>query len=294
MVTLIFILHLHQEITFNIKIIMDIKKLKSFQLKLNKLAKEETNKNAKENLLNIVLEDDIRETYRNGKERDLPELSKRVLSHWVKKGLIEAEQSKEGGWYYFNRVEKFWIKIITQLREFGVELDKIKRIREQLFSQPEDVNGFYLIEFAIIYSVLKKPYIMIVFDDGEIRLMTSELYGKYIAEDALPPHITFNFFHLANEMFPNNKFELLNDEVISDNMTTEEQKLLYYLKTGDYDNIKVRLKDGDVYYLECTMSSHNPKTIHKILNEGAYQDIQIKKADGKIVFIECTDKIKLK
>jgi len=270
---------------------IDVKELKKI---LNRIAKAEVEQNTKANLVNIVLEDDIKETYRNGRERDLPELSKRVLSHWVKKGLIEAEQSKEGGWYYVNRVEKIWIKIITQLRKFGVELENIKRIREQLFAKPEEVSGFYLTEFALVYSVLKSPYIMIVFDDGEIRMMTSQLYGRYIAEDALPPHLTFNFFHLANEMFPNNKFDLLNDESISDNMTTEEQKLLYYLKTGDYDNIKVRMKDGDIYFLDCTMKSHNPATINRILNEGGYQDIQIKKADGKIVLIECTDKIRLK
>lgn len=270
----------------------DIDKMRGLTSKLEERARRETMENLQEEMMNIVLDDDLVQLFHKNKDRKVAEQSKRVIAHWVKKGLIEAEQEKKGGWFYFNRTETIWIDIITLLRRFGLDLDKIRKIRQQLFHI--EVEGFQLINFALMYSILKEPYIMLVFQDGEVKILTTTLYSEFIKDEALPPHITFNFFHLAKQLYPNNNFNFKSENALSGNLTQSELKLLYYIRTGDFIEIKIRLKDGNISLFEGEKQINNPDRIMNIINEKSYQDIEIKTENGKIVHITATEKIKFK
>jgi DNA-binding transcriptional MerR regulator len=270
---------------------LDIVKLKELQKKLQKEAQEEIMQNISENLINFVLDQDLTHSFREVKGRIVTEQSKRVIGHWVKKGVITAEQTKEGGWYYFDRTESIWIDIVTQLREFGLELDKIIKIREQLFT--ETVKDFKMIDFALMSSILREPYIMIVEMDGSIRLLTSTLYSQVINNEVLPPHIVFNFFHLAKKIFPNNNFHLGEENTKNNNLSSKELKLLYYLRTGDYEEIKIRMSGGEIYLLEGKKKIVYQENLMKIIKKSAYQDIEIKTENGRIVHFGVTEKTKI-
>lgn len=269
---------------------LDLKKLRELQSDLREKARIEMTENITDNLINFVLDEAIIDSFRNEKGRKITQQSKRVIGHWVKEGVIIGEQNNEGGWYYFDRIESIWIDIVTQLREFGLSLGKIKKIREQLFTEVQ--KGFRLIDFVLMHSVLRSPYIMLVKMDGTIDTTTSELYSEIIQKEVLPPHIAFNFFHLAKEIFPNNHFELFQENINFDKLSPNETKLLFYLRTGDYKEMKIKMEDGAMYLLEATSHEVNDR-IKDIINKASYQDISIKKANNKIVYIERVEKIKL-
>ncbi len=289
-VTFIFILYLYYKNEFVMG--LNIKKLKKQQRRFDSHARKEVMENIKDNIISVVLDNDFQEIFRKQKSRQIAETSKRVISHWVKKGLINAEQSSEGSWYYFTRIETVWIEIITQLRKFGVDLKKIKSIRSQLFF--EKVEGFSLMEFVIMHSILKQPYLMLVYQDGSIQLLTSTLYSKCIADESLPPHITFNFFHLAKEIYINNNFHLGIEKKSKAELTTAEMKLLYFIRTGDFSQIKIRLNEDDIFLIEGKKQIKNPKNLMSLISEKAYKDILVKTANGKVAYISSTEKIKIK
>lgn len=270
---------------------LDLKKMRALQTDIHKKAEEEMINNISENLINFVLDVDIADSFKNQKGRKITQQSKKVIGHWFKEGVITAEQPNEGGWFYFDRTESIWIDIVTQLREFGLSLPKIKAIRERLFN--EYVEGFRIIDFAIIYSVLKDPYIMMVNMDGSINLTTSKLYSDIIKKDVLPPHITFNFFHLARGIFPNNNFDLaIADPNKLRELTNEEMKILFYLRTGDFKEIKIKMKEGEVYLLEAQQEMPLNEKLIDIIRTSAYQDILVKVSDDKIVNITRTERLK--
>lgn len=271
---------------------LDIKKLKKLQGRIDEFARQEVMDSLKENIISIVLDRDFKEMFQKQKSRQIAETSKRVISHWVKKGLIDAEQSTEGGWFYFTKIETVWIEIITQLRRFGIDLKKIKAIRSQLFE--EKVEGFSLIEFVLMHSILKQPYLMLVFQDGSIQLLSSRLYSKCISHETLPPHITLNFFHLAKEIYTNNNFHLGIEKTSTTELNMAELKLLYFVRTGDFSEIKIRLKEDDIYLIEGKKQIKNPKNLMKIISEKSYKDISIKTENGKIAYLSSTEKIKIK
>lgn len=270
---------------------LDLKRMKEVSVEIRKQAESEMMSNISTNLINFVLDDTIIDSFKNEKGRKITEQSKRVIGHWVKEGVISGVQKHEGGWYYFDRTESVWIDIVTQLREFGLSLQKLKKIREQLFAEIQ--IGFRLIDFALMHSVLRTPYIMIVNTDGNIKLTTVKLYSDIVGKETLPPHIAFNFFHLAKEIFPNNKLDVIssNPNKLSD-LTTDEMKILYYIRTGDYKEIKIIMKQGEVYLLETERDVPLNNKIIDIINNAAYQDITIKVNDSKIVHIKSTQKIK--
>ncbi|QTY25962.1 MerR family transcriptional regulator [Flavobacterium sp. CS20] len=271
---------------------LNIKELKRKQKDIAKVARKEIEENIKENILEVVLDDDILNLFHQEMSRNVATQSKRVISHWVKKGLIEGEQSKEGGWYHFSHIETFWIQIITNLRQFGLDLDKIKYIRQQLFT--DEVQGFSLFEYIIMYSVLKEPYVLLIFEDGTVQLLTTSLYSNEISKSLLPPHIVINLLDLAEKMYPHNNFHLGQNEGNIADLSNEELKLLYFIRTGDFQEVKIRLNEDDVFLVEGKKQVKNPENIMRLINEKAYQDIEIKTVNGKVAYISATQKIKLK
>lgn len=270
---------------------LDINKLRKAQGHINRKAKEEIYQNLSENLLNLLLDMDLRENFREEKSRKRTEQSKRVISYWVKKGVIKAEQNSQGGWFYFDRIESIWIDIVSELRDFGLDLDKIVAVRRELFE--ETIESFKLIEFALIHSVIKEPYLMIIYKDGTTSITTQYIYSEIIKHKNLAPHIVFNFYYLANQIFPNNNFESLESLKNESKLKPSEMKVLYFIRTGDFQEIKIRMKEGDIYLVEGNKKLGNKERIIDIINNASYQNIEIKTENGKIVSINSSEKFKV-
>ncbi|NDW11082.1 MerR family transcriptional regulator [Dysgonomonas sp. 520] len=270
---------------------LNFEKLKEKQKELEEKVRQEQMENMSKELISFVLDGDLTHSFREEKIRKVTEQSKRVLSYWVKKGLIHpAEREKEGAWFYFDRTESIWIDIITQIREFGLDLDKILLVREALFQKV--VESFRMIDFCLMHSILKESYLMIIYADGKTGFMTTSLYAETISSENLPPHLVFNFFHLAKNIFPNNNFTLgLKDPKTAD-LSSSEMKILYYLRTGDFQEIRVRLKDGETYLVEATRKIDVSNKLIDVIREAKYQDIEIKVENERIVYIKSTEKIK--
>ena len=271
---------------------LDFEKLKIAQKEFDESIYQEQMKELSAELINFVLDKDFQHSFQEEKVRKTTEQSKRVLSYWVKRGIIKpAKRTKEGGWFYFDRIESFWIDIVSQLREFGLDLDKIALVRKELFR--EEIYRFRMIDFCLIYSILRQPYLMIIFSDGKTGFATAKQYGKEIAVKSLSPHLVFNFYTFAKEIFPNNQFVLGLKNPESTELTVAEMKILYYLRTGDYQEIKIRMKDGETYLIEATQKVDLPTKIIDVIRDAKYQDIEIKVENGRIVNINSTEKMKI-
>ncbi|MBS1773960.1 MAG: MerR family transcriptional regulator [Bacteroidetes bacterium] len=60
-------------------------------------------------------------------------INRRILNHWDKKGLLPYAFN-ELGWRRFSFFEYVWLKCIYKYRELGISLEKIKIIKEALFT----------------------------------------------------------------------------------------------------------------------------------------------------------------
>lgn len=61
-------------------------------------------------------------------------ISYRTINHWNEKGLIRCSRKNEGGDRRFSFADFVWIKIVNELRSFGVSIPTIKKITDEIYT----------------------------------------------------------------------------------------------------------------------------------------------------------------
>ena len=264
---------------------LNIQKLKEFQLELEAREREHITNEVIGFLKSEFFEKNL--IQKKSKKAEKP--SPRVLNNWEKEGLVDSIDTNEGKFRTFNKFQAIWIEIVSELRKFGYGLEKIKLIRETLFEVGK--MKFSKFEFGLIQSILGEPMLLIIDSNGKLDLFSLDYYKDVL--HTLSPHLTFNLLKLAQSEFPNNKFDSLQNLNNLQNITENEMKLLYMIRTGEYESIKIRMSEGEVLLLEATEKVPIGEKISKIINQSKYQDIEIKMQNGEIVCIKRTEKIKV-
>jgi len=59
-------------------------------------------------------------------------VSSRILSHWKEKGILSSRIIIHKGWNKFGFGDYIWIKIVQELRAFGLPLKTIKKVKDYL------------------------------------------------------------------------------------------------------------------------------------------------------------------
>lgn len=80
-------------------------------------------------------------------------ISSKNLLHWKTNGLLLDYKHNIGGWTRFNFLQYVWLQVIKELREFGLSLDIIKKVKDGLIF-PEDLYKPAVKQYAV--SALKK------------------------------------------------------------------------------------------------------------------------------------------
>lgn len=264
---------------------LNIKELKRLQPYLDKRAFEE---NLESYLSTAAF---LEEFLEFEKSRKQVSQSSRVLNNWAKLGIINPPD--KGKKRKLNKIDSIWLDLVSLLREFGLSLDKIKSIKEELFSPSLAESSFIALKYALIHSIVIEPYILMVFFNGTIKLLKkSEFQSVFSSDSNLAPHINLNLLEIAMIEFPNNNFESLENNARISELSEKEMELLYFIRTGDFEEIKVRLEDNEIYLIESTSKLSPNMRIIDLINEVKYQDIEIKIREGKTSLIKRTELLK--
>ncbi len=209
------------------------------------------------------------------------DLSPRVLHHWEQEGIIplsgvhEKNKRRE-----FNLVELVWIFSVMKLRDFGMDLKSIKKLRISISDIPEfahllkkvspkDKKWFYnrlknstlaYLEFAIFTAFFeKKPTYLIINVDRIGKILTHINLVYHANNHDINDLILVNLHSIIQSIFPekdlspkpessgslvDNTFRDVILEVytaVSDSKTVE---MKFTLKNGDVDSITIdRIED---------------------------------------------------
>lgn len=69
-------------------------------------------------------------------------LDRKLLYTWKERGLLPFD--KPSGWSKFSFVELVWLRLVMELREFGLELEKIVNLKDYYFSDEHYIRELYL------------------------------------------------------------------------------------------------------------------------------------------------------
>ncbi len=220
------------------------------------------------------------------------EQSYRIIHTWEESGLIDAIPNSDKKWRKFNLLELLWINIISQLREFGVPLQKIEVAKKSLFYAP-DGDEWYTLDFAIWQILQDQKYIkLLIFPDGKafLREENELIFDGY---DIQGNYIHLNFSNLVKEVFNKPELQVRYDSFI---LKDSEQEVLKLVRSGDYSKVEITTKDGEIERYNATEHIDADKRIGELLTnkKNGFETITLEKADGKVVSITRTIKEKVR
>ena len=221
-------------------------------------------------------------------------LTYRLINHWEQNGIIEVERGVDGqGWRKFSFMDQIWIRFVVELRSFGISLENIKTIYDQLRTNDIDYSPsvYPRLEFFIHYFInYKTPIKLIILKDYKVLICTKEELESAEKDNLLDSYISINLHKLIQQVLKKSFYKPNYNEEIK--LSEKEIKILYHLRIGNYKSVKVLFKDGKIERLEGEIVNVEKK-IHEIMLENEYDEITITRENGEVVNTKRKIKIKL-
>ena len=195
--------------------------------------------------LNIVKQFN-QQTYTIGEEK----LSSRVLNHWYQSGIITDDRIDNKGWKKFSFSEIVWIRIVIKLRKFGLDLQRIKKVKEQIdyYNTKDSKSKCPLLDFYMLVAITSTiPIKFIVFESGQAEIVKQ------------------SDIDIANQL------NLINEDFISIDINKLLDKALTKKKVkADYFN-SIKTSDNPLFtQIEETHSKNNIQSVTIKTNDKDY------------------------
>lgn len=217
-------------------------------------------------------------------------ISYRIVNHWCEKGLVDRKT--ENNWLKLSLVDIVWIKIVAKLRSFGVALEKIKTIKDNIFFFASDnKEQTYFLDLFILFALWKRSVGLVVLEDGR-SFLCNEQYFQFNTKIRwhIKSYLYISLNEIVQAVFPKAQLDFV--EPIDIGLSGKEIQLLDHIKNGNYEKVTVRLNNGDIVLFEGKEQINTKSRIIDILKTADYQNIELKAAKGKVINIIRTEKKK--
>lgn len=251
---------------------MDLEKLKKEQNNINVQSLKEIFEELPDEVIKFSTSNLVKYCLEEIKSSAKNKQSPRVIHNWIKSEIIKIPEEEKGKNRRFSRLENIWINIASEARKFGLPLEYLKQSRIELLEL--NYKTFSYLKFYVLDSILRKPKILLIFENGYTRVISFELYSKWISKGIFPTHLSFKLMDYVSLEFPENAFEF-DFKISNPYEEISKMKMLYFLKTGDYKHIKLFVNDTDVRLIENSKSLLKNKELLKILSEWKFLKAEI-------------------
>lgn len=243
--------------------IEQLKKLKSYQDKMNQQALQEIYEELPESFIQFTNTETINYCLHQVKTDAKRKQTARVLNNWINNEIILINDEDKGKIRRFDRLESIWLSIVVEARKFGIPLESLKQTRKELTLSP--VENFSLLKFSVLDSIMRKPKVLMLLEDGNTNIVSLEAYSNKVSKGRYPTHILFKFLDFISLEYPNNAFSVdFNIPNPYENM--DKMTILYFLKTGDFKSINLHINKADVRLIENSNSLTKNKELMKFIS----------------------------
>lgn len=221
------------------------------------------------------------------------ELSYRIINHWHNEGIVSDLRPSGKGWRKYSLIDRLWVEVIIELRKFGYPLERIRRAKE-IFEYVDEDGSYsmpYLEAYFVIAFFFKEPCYILFYPDGKVALATFDEYNLSDGLSEVDSFISVNLNRLIQRIYPNKDLAAKFKHKLD--LSPEEMQLLLFVRTGNFDTITVKRKDGKIDLIEATETLSADVRLTEIIKEQDYQNIEIKTSEGKTVCIKRTIKKKV-
>jgi len=230
-------------------------------------------------------------------------ISSRVLNHWYEMGIITDDRENKKSWKRFSVSELVWIRIVLKLRNFGLDLKRIKQVKEQihLYSYKESFCKCPLLDFYILVAISSSiPIKFIVFESGQAEIVRQQDIDianqlALLKED----FISIDMNKLLDNMFTKktiraNYFHYTKSHKETKHSKTDiEQEIFNSLYLEEVKSFSVNItKDGN-FLVKKERFTDSKKEMESMLNKLDYAEGSTVKK-GKIKYHKIEEKKRIK
>lgn len=230
----------------------------------------------------------------NNKERNvkLESVTYRQLNSWEKEGLLIGD--REGrGWRRFTIIDAIWVRIIKELREFGMGWEQLKITKQSLeFESAKCGVAMPILEFYTAFAIGNKmPVLLLVFKDGVAVPANFSQYKIAREFNSIENHLQINLNEILQSFFPNVDLKpKYKGELPVD---IDEMELLAFLRLGNYEKVEITYKSGKMITAEGLQRIDANSLVSDVIKEHKYQKIEVIVEDGKKISLKRTVKKRL-
>ncbi|MCB1579902.1 MAG: MerR family transcriptional regulator [Alphaproteobacteria bacterium] len=208
--------------------------------------------------------------------------SSRVINHWASKGLL-GEHNHKDKWKKFNFIDLVWLRIIRELRLFGMPLEKIENTRASLYTS--GVDHSYLVFRTYICLCLRKTpqhIYLLVFSDGNAHLATeNRLELVETMADGHYPFIKISINRLCREILNTENYKPL--KTITVQLEEDELEVFESILMEDYKELTAKRTKNGVNITKIIPEPPDKSPLNEAISGIAYGDILLRIEKGKVV-----------
>lgn len=221
-------------------------------------------------------------------------LTPRVINHWKTFNVLpEGLEVEKESWAKFSLIEIVWLRITKRLRNFGVSLEHLVEIKEQIMDWDERRAKYPEYEYFIAKTIADKfEAFIVILSDFRAYIATPEeieaskkIFGDtdmlLISIRAVLREMNVPILKSGNSLFS----------------VTEDQKEVLKSLNNKITELRVYKNNKKILGVDEISETNNPKAINDTINEmkknKEYGGIETKTVNGQIVHLRKTKKRKL-
>ncbi len=216
----------------------------------------------------------------------------RTINYWDEQGLLLGKRKSTDTWRQFSILDVVWIRILQNLKKYGMEGDEILRLKSSLFSVQDKEKRYSQFAFWIYTALHKKDVFLVVLPDGRGSIATTaDIELQQAIEPFRESYIAIDFRYIVLSVIRPEPLKKGEKKVeLNRKLDKKEIELLNALATEDVEAVTAHLKKGKIDRIEWKTISQNPERLFEMLrkkiDESPNQTITLKQQDGKVLFIE--------
>ena len=252
------------------------------------------------------------------------------INYWDKQGILSSKRSKNTAWRNFSYIDYIWLRVIDELRQFGVPTSLIKKAKDECFDlaildyekllpavrkelksdslrlsnedkeeilnqldSNKDFEVSYLMYVLCLSIKTRIPLSLFLFKDGSVDFWFEST--KFLNYTELAEKKIFQS-HLCVSLS-----SIIKDFIQDTNFTfllpqlpllqPNETRLMELIHSGSYDSITIRFQNKKMKTVELLKKQDTKRRVADILMEAAYQDIVVKSHNGMVTHVYNTVKM---
>ncbi len=216
--------------------------------------------------------------------------SYRSINHWTEEGLLDDARSEGTGWRKLSFKELIWLRVLHDLRQFGLSLEKLRETFKTL--RPARSIEFET-GLALCFQKPSTPVFVIVFDDGaaEIATLRSLRVTDYMIGYDLP-YIRINLNTLCCQVLGSSR--LMPPRSPPTELLDEEREVFKLLREGGVDEVRLHLRGGTVSEIESVKKHEGAQRIADLMQDIRYGEVKVMVENGKPVHATAIKKKRIK